>query len=147
MRFVAKEAGPKRTDAGSLAMVADHTLAEVTSADVLVVPSVFEPWGLVVHEGLAYGLPVITTDQVGAAEDLIEPGVNGYVVAPGSSEDLATAMQAVDEWTPGRWRAAAAHNRETLPRYGFDSAAEGFVQGCMLGLRHRRVVAGLGVAG
>src|SRR5262245_19589030 len=115
-------------------------------ADVLVVPSLFEPWGLVVHEGLAYGLPVITTDQVGAADHLIEPGVNGYIVAPGSSDALVAAMRAVDEWAPARWHAAAAQNRETLPRYGFDSAAAGFVEGCMLGLRHRRAVAAQGVA-
>ena len=53
-------------------------------ADVLVVPSLFEPWGLVVHEGLAHGLPVIATDQVAAADDLIDSGVNGYVVPAGS---------------------------------------------------------------
>jgi glycosyltransferase involved in cell wall biosynthesis len=115
-------------------------------ADVLVVPSLFEPWGLVVHEGLAYGLPVITTDQVGAGDDLIEPGVNGYIVAPGSSDALVAAMRAVEEWAPARWHAAAEQNRETLPRYGFDSAADGFVEGCMLGLRHRRAAAGPGVA-
>ena len=116
-------------------------------ADVLVVPSLFEPWGLVVHEGLAYGLPVITTDQVGAADDLIESGVNGYIVAPGSSDALVAAMRAVEEWTPAQWQAAAAKNRETLPKYGFDPAADAFVRGCLLGLRHRRALAGSGVTG
>ncbi len=116
-------------------------------ADVLVVPSLFEPWGLVVHEGLAYGLPVITTDQVGAADDLIESGVNGYIVAPGSSDALVAAMRAVEEWAPAQWQAAAAKNRETLPKYGFDPAADAFVRGCMLGLRHRRALNGSGVAG
>ena len=58
---------------------------------MLVVPSLYEPWGLVAHEGLASGLPVIATDQVGAADDLIEPGLNGDVVAAlaaGSAEEL-----------------------------------------------------------
>jgi glycosyltransferase involved in cell wall biosynthesis len=107
-------------------------------ADVLMVPSLFEPWGLVVHEGLAYGLPVIATDQVAAADDLVESGVNGYVVAAGSHEELAAAMSSVAEWAPERWRKANAHSRETLPMYGIDRAAEAFVQGCLLGLRHRR---------
>jgi hypothetical protein len=107
-------------------------------ADVLVVPSYFEPWGLVVHEGLAYGLPVIATDQVAAADDLVESGVNGYVVSAGSHEELAAAMRSVAEWAPERWRKANAHSRETLPMYGIDRAAEAFVQGCLLGLRHRR---------
>ncbi len=109
-------------------------------ADVLVVPSLFEPWGLVVHEGLAYGLPVIATDQVAAADDLIDPGVNGYVVPAGSDEALASAMRSAAEWSPSHRREAAARNRETLPMYGIDRAADGFVQGCLLGLRHRRAL-------
>ena len=107
-------------------------------ADTLVVPSHFEPWGLVVHEGLAHGLPVIATDQVAAADDLIASGVNGYVVPAGSPEALAEAMRSVAEWTPSHWREAAAHTSETLPRYGIDRAADAFVEGCLLGLRHRR---------
>ena len=94
-----------------------------------------------VHEGLAYGLPVIATDQVGAADDLIRSGVNGYVVAPGSSDALAAAMGAVAEVAPAQWEAAAAQSRETLPKYGLDPAADAFVQGCILGLRHRRALA------
>jgi transcriptional regulator GlxA family with amidase domain len=38
VKFVAKEAGPKRTDAGSLALVADYALEEVKSPDIIVVP-------------------------------------------------------------------------------------------------------------
>jgi putative intracellular protease/amidase len=38
VKFVAKEAGPKRTDAGSLAVIADYALDEVTAPDILVVP-------------------------------------------------------------------------------------------------------------
>jgi len=63
---------------------AGNALAQAyREADVLVVPSLYEPWGLVVHEGLAYGLPVIATDQVGAADDLVDPGVNGFIVPCG----------------------------------------------------------------
>jgi glycosyltransferase involved in cell wall biosynthesis len=109
-------------------------------ADILVVPSLFEAWGLVVHEGLAYGLPVIATDQVGAAEDLVDPGVNGYVVPAGEHEVLAGAMRSAAEWAPSLWRKAATRNRKTLPMYGIDRAADGFVQGCLLGLRHRRAL-------
>jgi hypothetical protein len=109
-------------------------------ADVLVVPSLFEPWGLVVHEGLTYGLPVIATDQVAAADDLIDSGVNGYVVPAGSDEALASAMRSVAEWPPSHRREAAARTRETLPKYGIDRAADAFVRGCQLGLRHRRAV-------
>jgi glycosyltransferase involved in cell wall biosynthesis len=100
-------------------------------ADVLVVPSLFEPWGLVVHEGLGNGLPVIATDQVAAADDLIDPGLNGYVVPAGSDAALASAMRSVAEWSPSHWREAAARTRETLLMYGIDRAADAFVRGCL----------------
>jgi transcriptional regulator GlxA family with amidase domain len=38
VRFVARQAGPTRTDAGSLAIIADHSIEEIDSADILVVP-------------------------------------------------------------------------------------------------------------
>ena len=83
-------------------------LADVyRQADVLVVPSLYDAWGLVVHEGLAHGLSVITTDQVGAADDLIDPGTNGYVVPAGSPQALAEAMRAVAGWTHEQWQGAA----------------------------------------
>lgn len=70
--------------------------------DALIVPSVYEPWGLVVHEGLGNGLPVIASDQVAAADDLVEPGVNGYIVPTGSAEALSGAMRELASWNGKR---------------------------------------------
>jgi len=106
--------------------------------DVLVVPSLYEPWGLVVHEGLAHGLPVIVTDQVGAGDDLVDPGTNGFVVSTGSSEGLADAMRTISGWAPEQWRGAAARSQETLEAASLERGAEGFIQGCALALKHRR---------
>ena len=106
-------------------------------ADVLVVPSIYEPWGLVVHEGLAYGLPVIVTDEVGAADDLIEGNVNGYVVAAGSAEELGEAMTAVAAWTPARREAGSRRSADLLGSVSVERGAEGFVRGCTLALEHR----------
>ena len=61
-------------------------------AGCLVMPSVFEPWGVAIHEATAAGLPVICTDACGAAPHLVEDGVNGYVVESGSVRYLADAM-------------------------------------------------------
>ncbi|MCB1209644.1 MAG: glycosyltransferase family 4 protein, partial [Verrucomicrobiales bacterium] len=47
--------------------------------DLFVIPSLFEPWGLVVNEVMNAGKPVIATDVVGSAADLIKPGLNGAV--------------------------------------------------------------------
>ena len=106
--------------------------------DVLVVPSIYEPWGLVVHEGLAYGLPAITTDQVGAGDDLIESGVNGYVVPARLSGPLADAMRTVAGWGSAEWRRSVARSMETLVMCSIESSVEGFIRGCTLAMEHRR---------
>ena len=49
-------------------------------ADVFVMPSRSETWGMAMQEAAAVGLPLIATDAPGAAHDLIEDGVNGYRV-------------------------------------------------------------------
>lgn len=61
-------------------------------ADVFVLPSHFEPWGLVVNEAMAAGLPVILSNEVGCADDLVQDGRNGLVVPSGDPVSLAQAM-------------------------------------------------------
>ena len=58
------------------------------AADLLVLPSLFETWGLVVNEALHHGLPCVVSSAVGCAPDLIEPGVTGEVFAASSVPDL-----------------------------------------------------------
>ena len=70
----------------------DRLWEAYAAADVLVVPSLFEPWGLVVNEGMAAGLPVIVTNRVGSAKDLVTPNETGLVVPVGSPDALAAAM-------------------------------------------------------
>jgi glycosyltransferase involved in cell wall biosynthesis len=107
-------------------------------AHLLIVPSLYEAWGLVVHEGLAHGLPVIVTDQVGAGDDLIESGTNGYVVPAGSAQALAEAMRAVAGWEPEQWERAAKRSDETLAACSIDRGVDGFIRGCALAVEHRR---------
>jgi glycosyltransferase involved in cell wall biosynthesis len=64
-------------------------------AGAFVLASRIEPWGLVVAEAAAAGLPLIVTEQVGAAPDLVEPGRNGVVVPSSDAGALARALQQV----------------------------------------------------
>jgi glycosyltransferase involved in cell wall biosynthesis len=106
-------------------------------ADVLVLPSLYEPWGLVVHEALAYGLPVIASDQVGAAADLVERGVNGYLVRAGSAEELREAMSAIATWTPAQREDASRSSANRLASFSVEQGAEGFFRGCAIAHEHR----------
>lgn len=49
------------------------------AADYFVLPTRYDPWGLVVNEAMACGLPVITTYQCGAGTELVKEGQNGYL--------------------------------------------------------------------
>jgi len=61
-------------------------------AACLVLPSTFEPWGVVVHEAAAAGLAVICSSACGAASRLVLDGYNGAVVRAGDPQALARAM-------------------------------------------------------
>lgn len=65
------------------------------AADAFVLPTREDIWGLVINEALAYGLPTITTDRCVAGLELIEDGVNGYIVPVGDADILAEKMKAV----------------------------------------------------
>jgi len=65
------------------------------AADLFVLPTREDIWGLVINEALAYGLPTITTDRCVAGLELIEDGVNGYVVPVEDAAALAEKMEAV----------------------------------------------------
>jgi glycosyltransferase involved in cell wall biosynthesis len=58
-------------------------------AGCLVLPSRFEPWGVVINEATAAGLPIICTRECGAAEHLVVSSVNGFTVNRNSPRELA----------------------------------------------------------
>jgi glycosyltransferase involved in cell wall biosynthesis len=117
----------------------DQALHELYSeTDVLVVPSWYEPWGLVINEALAHGIPVIATDQVGAADDLVDPGTNGFVVPAGSSGDLAEAMRGIATWTASDWQRSAERSRKKLERWTVERAADAVIDSCLLARDYRR---------
>ena len=64
----------------------------LAQADVLILPSTSEPWGLVVNEALVCGMPVIVSRRCGCAEDLVQHGQNGFLFDPENRQALAETM-------------------------------------------------------
>ena len=64
------------------------------AADLFVLPTREDIWGLVINEAMAYGLPVITTDRCVAGMELVEDGINGYIVPVEDEKMLAEKINA-----------------------------------------------------
>ena len=78
-------------------------------ASAFVHTSTVDPWGLVVNEAMAAGLPVIVSTGAGCAADLVHAGRNGYTFAPLDPDGLAAHLLAVaDDETAARMGAASA---------------------------------------
>ena len=77
-----------------LGHIENNRLSEVfESHHFLILPSVSEPWGLVIEEALQSYLPVIVSDAVGCSEDLVIKLKTGLVFKSGFSEDLSQAIK------------------------------------------------------
>lgn len=61
-------------------------------ANIFVLPSVNETWGLVINEAMNAGCAILATDQVGSAVDLIKNGENGYIISPYNIDELKEAL-------------------------------------------------------
>jgi glycosyltransferase involved in cell wall biosynthesis len=64
-----------------------------SAADLLVLPSVYEPFAVVVNEAMCCGCPVIVSDQVGAARDLVAPVNPQFVFPAGDIRALANVLR------------------------------------------------------
>ncbi len=82
-----------------------------SSADLMVLPSQYDAFGVVVNEAMFCGCPVAASDHVGAARDLIEHGRTGFVYPCGDIDALAAILrQALQDIARGcpRWAAQLA---------------------------------------
>jgi glycosyltransferase involved in cell wall biosynthesis len=95
------------------------------AADALVLPSLQETWGLVVNEAMHFGLPVVVSDAVGCAADLVRE--TGLIFRSNDAVDLARALRmlAGDDRLRRRFGRNA---RRVIGGYSSDLAARGIVE-------------------
>lgn len=102
-------------------------LEAYAATDIFVLLSRRETWGIVVNEAAACGLPLVLTDAVGAAADLLVPGENGELVRSGDVDGQAKAIArlAEDEALRARY---GARSRELAAPWGYGPSVESFVE-------------------
>ena len=144
VKFVAHATGAVRTDNGFLALVADHTLADVTRADVLVVPGGFATRGLETDTTLLEWIRAIDADH-----DVDDVGVHRLDVARGrrAARRARKRRRTGRRWTGSREYGAIPTSRRVVEQGKIITAA-GVSSGIDMGLtlvardRRRRVRAG-----
>jgi glycosyltransferase involved in cell wall biosynthesis len=125
LEALARDLGVPLTVTGDLPQEA---LAEYyVRADVFALLSVHETWGVVVNEAAASGLPLVLSDRVGAARDLVRDGENGFVVP---AADVGAAAEALGQLVgdPDRRRMFGERSRELVSSWSYDASVENFLE-------------------
>jgi glycosyltransferase involved in cell wall biosynthesis len=96
-------------------------------SDIFVLPSAGESWGVVINEAMCFGLPVITTDKVMAAYDLVRDGENGYILPVGDTKALSSALEELID-NPDKRKRMGEASLEIIKKWNYDGFVQGFVE-------------------
>lgn len=88
------------------------------AADIFVLPSENEPWGLIINEAMCAGLAIVTTHEVGSVPDLVFDGVNGRLFEAGEIDGLAEALRSLVA-DPVVARAMGDESRRIIGGWGY----------------------------
>lgn len=104
----------------------DDLIEIYAATDIFMLLSRREPWGIVVNEAAACGLPLVLTDVVGAAADLLVPGENGELVRSG---DITGAAEAIARLANDDERRTefGRRSRELAQPWGYGPSVDSFV--------------------
>ena len=98
-------------------------------ASAFVLPSSFEPWGVVVHEAASSSLPLICSHEVGASVHLVREGFNGWTVRPNDPADLAVTFERLAGTDESARRAMGSASYELSRQYSPPLWARTLIEG------------------
>jgi glycosyltransferase involved in cell wall biosynthesis len=104
----------------------DELATVYASADIVCVPSRYDGWGLVVVEGLAAGMPIISTNKTGAALELVDPR-NGWVIPAGDEHALLSTMRVAANLEVNRREVMSKYARQIAMTHNIEIGVERFV--------------------
>ena len=93
---------------------------KLENASAFVLPSLYEPWGVVVHEMASLGKPLLLSSAVGASQDLLEEEKNGYSFDPNYSEDLKIQLRKIFKASQEELQNMGNHSTEMAKKFSSD---------------------------
>lgn len=103
----------------------DELAQRYVDADVFALLSRHEPWGVVVNEAAASRLPLVLSDRVGAAYDLLQDGENGFLVPVDDADAAASALRKLTD--PELRRRQGERSRALVRGWDYDASVEAFL--------------------
>nr|WP_238710587.1 glycosyltransferase family 4 protein [Oceanipulchritudo coccoides] len=92
-------------------------------ARFFILPSIFEPWGLVINEAMAGGLPIIASDACGCVPDLVTRS-NGFVFPADDKEELTRLLDQIAELKESDWEKLSTASTNIISGYRCEDWAE-----------------------
>ncbi len=89
-------------------------------ASFLILPSNYEAWGLVVHEAMLCGLPVISTYESGAAVDFVKDEENGYLFHAKDKQQLKAIFQKINHLSNDEYEALSQNALSASKKVSLD---------------------------
>jgi len=96
----------------------------IAKGGIFVLPSLVEPWGVVVHEFASAGFPLLLSTKVNSASQFLEKGVNGFLFKSGNTKALRTAMENVMEIKDEDLRSMAVESKARGERVTIENWVE-----------------------
>lgn len=112
----------------------DERLNYFSQCDIFVFPGTFfegrvDVWGLTLVEAIQNGKPVISTNAVGSAKDLIKNGVNGFILDAGDEEKLVTSLRdAILDCDSKLIESTKIYDKELAAKYSFENMGETYLK-------------------
>ncbi|MGP8073388.1 MAG: glycosyltransferase family 4 protein [Thermoplasmata archaeon] len=115
---LARELGVSDRVVATGALSRSDLLREYASADLFVLPSLFEPFGIVLLEAMAAGLPIVAS-RVGGVPEVVQEGENALLVPPNAPDELGGALAQLGG-DPSLRARFSAHGREWVQKFSWD---------------------------
>jgi glycosyltransferase involved in cell wall biosynthesis len=100
------------------------------SASAFVLPSSFEPWGLVVNEAMAAGLPVLVSEECGCAPDLVAD--KGFRFGAQHGDNMARVLRELADLKPNELQRIGEENRKRIAEFSPEEWAKSFLKLAMI---------------